>query len=254
MGFINFDGKVALVTGASSGIGRATAIAFGAAGARVAVAARNETRGQQTGDAIRNAGGIAELIVADLEVATDIENMVSQTVRTFGRLDYAFNNGGMVGDMAPLGDQDTANWDRVIRTDLTATFHCMKHEIRAMLENGGGVIVNNASGAGVMPQPTLSPYAAAKHGILGLTKTAAREYARHNIRINAVCPGLIATPQLLSTFEEEPEALSAMVDTLPMQQMGSPDDIANAVLWLCSDHSRYVSGESLFVDGALACR
>lgn len=247
-------GTVALVSGASSGIGKATALAFARAGAKVAVIARNRTRGQGTLEEIRAMGGLAELIIADLEQPGDIAAMVAQTVSLFGRLDFAFNNGGMVGDMALTGDQAEDNWHRVVATDLTATFLAMKYEINAMLTNGGGVIVNNSSGAGAMPQPMLSPYAAAKHGVLGLTKTAAREYAAKGIRVNAVCPGLIATPQLFSTFESDPQGLEKLESTLPMGRMGEPEDIANAVVWLCSPQARYVTGESLFVDGAVACR
>lgn len=246
-------GKVALVTGAGSGIGQATATLLASRGAKVAVVARG-INGQRTVDEIRAAGGTAELVSADMRNGAALEAMVRRTVELFGGLDIAVNNAGMTGSAARLHEQCAEGWSEVIATNLTAVFLCMKHEITQMLASGGGVIVNNASGSGVMPQPFLSPYAAAKHGVLGITKTAAREYAADGIRINSVCPGLTLTPQLERYFENDPGAREPMLKELPMRRMGTATEIANAIVWLCSPESSYVSGESLFVDGALACR
>lgn len=246
-------GKIALVTGAGSGIGRATAMLLASRGAKVAAIARN-VNGQQTVDEIRAAGGTAELIMADMRNSAEIGAMVRETMARFGRLDIAVNNAGMTGQTARLHEQSEESWSEVLATNLTAVFLCMKHEITQMLTSGGGVIVNNSSGAGVMPQPYLSGYCAAKHGVLGITKTAAREYATDGIRINAVCPGLTLTPQLERYFKADPTAREPMLKELPMRRMGTADEVANAIVWLCSPESSYVSGESMFVDGALACR
>lgn len=249
----DLSGKVALVTGASSGIGQATAQLLGQRGARVAVAARNAGRGLETVESIRAAGGTAALIEADMEVAADIETMVEAVLEQFGRLDIAFNNAGITGRAAPFHEQDLDDWGEVIMTNLTSVFLCMKHEITAMLRSGGGVIVNNCSGAGVMAAPGLPHYTAAKHGVLGLTKAAAKEYAAQGIRVNAICPGFIETPQL-SRFLEDPEVRAAAVSGIPAGVMGQPDDIARAVAFLCSDEAAYISGDTMFVDGAVMCR
>ena len=249
----SFEGKVALVTGAGSGIGQATALLFARHGAKVAVVVRNHERGQATLDAIRDAGGTAIVVEADMARAEQVEAMVDRTVAEFGRVDFAFNNAGITGDAAKLGDQSLGDWAEVIATNLTAVFLGMKYEIAQMLKSGGGVIINNASGAGVVPQPYLSPYCAAKHGVLGLTKTAAREYASDSIRVNAVCPGLISTPQLHGHFRDDPGALDKMIRETPMGRIGEPNDIARAVLFMCSSQATYMSGESMFIDGAYAC-
>jgi len=249
-----FSGKVALVTGASSGIGRATAELFAARGAAVAVAARNLERGAETVERIRMAGGVAELIPADMERADQIEGMVARTLDLFGGLDCAFNNAGMTGTAALFHEQSVEDWNEVIATNLTSVFLCMKHEIAAMLKAGtGGAIVNNCSGAGVMAAPGLPHYTAAKHGVLGLTKAAARDYARHGIRVNAVCPGFIDTPQL-NAFLGDEAARAQVIAGIPAGAMGTPDDIARAVAFLCSPDGAYVSGDTMFVDGAVMCR
>ena len=249
----DLSGKVALVTGASSGIGQATAQLLAERGAKVAVAVRNPERGLETVENIRAAGGTATLIQADMEVAADSATMVEAVLEQFGRLDIAFNNAGITGRVAPFHEQSLDDWSEVIMTNLTSVFLCMKHEIVAMLRSGGGVIVNNCSGAGVMAAPGLPHYTAAKHGVLGLTKAAAKEYAAEGIRVNAICPGFIETPQL-GRFLEDPEVRAATVGGIPAGVMGQPDDIARAVAFLCSNEASYISGDTMFVDGAVMCR
>ncbi|WP_232476224.1 SDR family NAD(P)-dependent oxidoreductase [Flavisphingomonas formosensis] len=249
-----FSGKVALVTGASSGIGRATAELFAARGAAVAVAARNLERGAETVERIRAAGGTAELIPADMEQPDQIEAMVVRTLELFGRIDCAFNNAGMTGRDALFHEQSIEDWNEVIATNLTSVFLCMKHEIVAMLNAGcGGAIVNNCSGAGVMAAPGLPHYTAAKHGVLGLTKAAAKDYAAHGIRVNAVCPGFIDTPQL-NAFLGDDATRAAVVAGIPAGAMGTAEDIAKAVAFLCSPDGAYISGDTMFIDGAVMCR
>ena len=249
-----FAGKVVIVTGASSGIGRATAELFAARGAQVAAASRDLTRGQETVDRIRAAGGIAELIEADMEKPEQIEAMVTRTVELFGRLDCAFNNAGTTGWTGPFHEQTLEGWNQVIATNLTAVFLCMKYEIIQMLKQGdGGRIVNNGSGASVMAGPGLPHYTAAKHGVLGITKVTAKEYGPHGIRVNAICPGFIDTPQM-GRFLGDDATRKAVDASIPLGAMGAPDDIARAVAFLCSPEAAYISGDTMFVDGAFICR
>lgn len=250
---MDLTGKIALVTGASSGIGQATAEYLAERGASVAVVARNEKRGRETADRILAAGRSAIFIHADVEEPEAIAAMVEQTVDHYGRLDIAFNNAGMTGVVAPFHEQELSDWDQVIRTNLRSIFLCMKYQITAMLKCGGGSIVNNCSGAGVMAAPGLPHYTAAKHGVLGLTKAAAKEYASHGIRVNAICPGFIDTPQL-GRYIDNSEARAAVEQGIPMGFMGQPLDIARAVAFLSSAEGAYISGDTMFVDGAVMCR
>ncbi|WOK37089.1 SDR family NAD(P)-dependent oxidoreductase [Sphingomonas sp. C3-2] len=250
---MDLSGKVALVTGASSGIGQATAEYLAERGARVAVVARTAERGRETVERILAAGGTAIFIQADVEEPEAIAAMVEQTVDHFGRLDIAFNNAGMTGAVAPFHEQSLSDWDQVIRTNLSSIFLSMKHEIIAMLKCGGGSIVNNCSGAGVMAAPGLPHYTAAKHGVLGLTKSAAKEYAPHGIRVNAICPGFIETPQL-GRYIDGPEARAAVEAGIPIGHMGQPIEIARAVAFLSSAEGAYISGDTMFVDGGVMCR
>lgn len=242
----DFSGSVVLVTGGGSGIGRATAEAFGRAGAQVAVADVAETHAKATVDAIREAGGAAELFLADVTSEAAVDRLVDRVVAHFGRLDIAHNNAGAGGGVTPLAEVSTEEWRRVIDTDLTSVFLCLKAEIPAMLDSGGGAIVNTASALGLIGAPSMAAYTAAKHGVVGLTRAAALDYARRGIRVNAVCPGVIDTPLLagLPKGARDQMALGA-----PLGRLGQPDEAAAAVLWLCSGAASYVTGHALPVDG-----
>jgi NAD(P)-dependent dehydrogenase (short-subunit alcohol dehydrogenase family) len=247
----DMKGKIALVTGAATGIGRAAAILFGQRGASVMVAARDAVKGEAVVEEIRAAGGEAAFVAADMNSEQDIAAMVAHTVETFGRLDCAFNNAGVNGIAAPFHEQTLEEFERVIRVDLTSVFLCMREEIRQMLRQGGGAIVNNCSGASLIPAPYLPQYTAAKHGLLGLAKVAAKEYADRDIRINSVCPGIIDTPMMHAHLSQDGGSIDALVQQLPGKRMGSPEDVARAVVWLCSDDAAYVSGDTMVVDGGL---
>jgi len=248
------NGKVALVTGAGSGIGLATAKAFAQAGASVVLADRHE-------DAVRAATG--ELIAAgrkalaarcDVTDDRQVASMIDQTVSTFGRLDAAFNNAGVMQRRVDTADITDDEWDRVMAINLRGVWSCMKYELRQMLRNGGGAIVNCSSLGGVVGNPGLAAYHAAKHGVIGLTKTAALEYATRGIRINAVCPGAIDTPMAQTLTGGDPKVLAELVKDEPIGRLGEPEEIAAAVLWLCSPGASYVVGHALLVDGGYTAR
>ena len=247
----DFKGKVALVTGAATGIGRATALLFGRRGAAVAVVARDPVKAGLVVDEIRAGGGQAEFIAADMRAPDDIAGMVEQTIEMFGCLHCAFNNAGVNGIAAPFHEQTLEEFERVVQVNLTSVFLCMQHEIRHMLGAGGGVIVNNCSGASLIPAPELPHYTAAKHGLLGLAKVAAKEYANRDIRVNSICPGVIDTPMMQAHLGQDSGTIDALVAQLPGRRMGRPEDIARAVVWLCSDDAAYVSGDTMVVDGGL---
>ena len=245
------EGKSALVTGGGSGIGRATALAMVREGARVAVADRSEAGAAETVAMVNAAGGQAVVIVADMADEKQIEAMVAKSVAAFGRLDCAFNNAGIAPRQAGSGGQRThqmsrESFDRMVEINLTGVFLCLKHEIVQMLAQGSGAIVNTASIAGLVGLPTASSYVAAKHGVVGLTKTAAIEYARDNIRVNCVNPGYIKTPMTDPTMVERHDLLMAGV---PMKRLGLPEEIAEAVVWMCSDKASFMTGASHVVDG-----
>lgn len=244
-----FAGKVALITGGNSGIGRATALAFAREGARVVIAARRENLGQEVVETISREGGEALFLRTDVSVPTEVEALVRKTVERWGRLDLAFNNAGVAGPMNRLARQTLETWDRVINTNLKGVWLCMKYEIEQMLQQGGGAIVNTASTAGISGSPGAAIYSASKHGVLGLTKSAAADYATRNIRINAVCPGPILTPMLEEGFSARPPMREAYLSTIPMGRFGKPEEIAGAVLWLCSDEASFMTGYSITVGG-----
>jgi NAD(P)-dependent dehydrogenase (short-subunit alcohol dehydrogenase family) len=246
----SMTGKVALVTGASSGIGRATAQRLASAGARVALAARRCEEGQHTAEMIEASGGEAIFIRCDIADARDVERLVQTCVDAYGRLDVAFNNAGIEGRMVPLADYEEADWDAVMDINLKGTWLCLKHEIRHMAGNGGGAIVNTASIGAHVGFPGMGHYTAAKHGVIGLTKTAAIEYAAAGIRVNAISPGLIDTP-MADRFTGGPDTDKEhfVLSLTPRGRRGTPAEVAEAVLWLCSDASSNVTGTTVSVDG-----
>lgn len=252
-----FSGKVALVTGATSGIGRETALQFAREGARVVLCGRREPQGLRAVSEIEAAGGEALFVPTDVTDGESVRCLVETAVERFGRLDCAFNNAGIGGDaMKPTAEHSRENWDRVIATNLTSVWLSMKFEIGAMLQGGGGAIVNNSSGYGLVGSDIgHAPYSAAKHGVIGLTKSAAIEYAQKGIRVNAVCPGWTHSELVDPALEAMPDVFDAILKhEVPMQRIAAAVEVARAVLWLCSDEASYVTGHPLVVDGGLMAR
>lgn len=241
--------KVAVVTGASSGIGRATALAFARQGVRVVVGDVLESQGKETVQGIQDAGGEALFRRTDVSRAADVEALVRAAVDTFGGLDYAVNNAGIEGEQALTAETTEANFDRVLAVNLKGVWLGMRYEIPALLERGGGSIVNVSSVAGLVGFHGIPAYVASKHGILGLTKTAALEYVTRSIRVNAVCPGVIRTPMIDRFTKGDPQAEAQLVATVPVRRMGEPEEVAEAILWLSSDAASFVTGTALVVDG-----
>jgi NAD(P)-dependent dehydrogenase (short-subunit alcohol dehydrogenase family) len=244
-----FVGKVALVTGASTGIGRATALTFAREGARVVVSDVNAEGAEETVGMIKGAGGEAIFIHADVSQPGHVEALVSKTVETYGRLDAAHNNAGIEGIRVPTAEFPEDEWDRVIATNLKGVWLTMKYEIQQMLEQGGGAIVNTSSIAGLIGMKGSTAYGAAKHGVIGLTKVAALEYATQGIRVNAVCPGAVASPMTDRLMGREPGRREMYLAMQPVGRFGTPDEIAQAVVWLCSDAASFVTGHAMPVDG-----
>lgn len=243
---LEMKNKVALVTGGSSGIGRAIAIEFAKQRAYVVVAARREEAGAETIQQVEAAGSKGLFVKTDVTQANEIEHLVEQTLQTYGRLDYACNNAGF-GKSIPLLERTEAEWDAEVDVNLKAVWLCMKAQIPAMEKSGGGSILNMASmGGGVIGVPELSSYNAAKAGVVGLTRSASLEFAQRNIRINAISPGLIAT-DILSNVTEE--VLNQMIASIPMKRAGEAEEIAKATVWLCSRNASYITGQNLVIDG-----
>ncbi|NHZ35467.1 MULTISPECIES: SDR family oxidoreductase [Massilia] len=247
----SFEGKVVLVTGAAGGIGRAAAVAFGRAGACVVVADTSVDGGHATAAMIVEHGGKALFVQCNVTRASEVEALIDKTVAYYGKLDCAFNNAGIEEEHLPLADADEALFDRIMNVNVKGTWLCMKYEIRQMLKQGGGTIVNTASVAGLVGAPTQSIYAASKHAVVGMTKTAAAEYAREGIRINSVCPGVVNTPMMGRALEREPLREKKLRNVHPMGRFAEPVEIANAAMWLCSEQSSFVTGHQLAVDGGL---
>ncbi len=244
----SLDGRVALVTGGSSGIGRATALCFAREGARVVVADVDVKGGEETVKMISDTGGQAMLVKTDVTKAAEVEAMVNKTIESYGRLDCAYNNAGIVV-VASTVDHSEDDWDRVIDINLKGVWLCMKYEIPQMLKQGGGNIVNTASINAAVAAGNDCAYVASKHGVAGLTKTAAIEYARSGIRVNAVCPGKINTPMTDYLISIGAESESGNEDESPIGRGGEPEEIAEAVVWLCSDAASFVTGHTMAVDG-----
>lgn len=242
----SFEGKVALVTGAASGMGLATAQAFAAAGASVVLADIHESAARSAAQAL---GGRAIAVRCDVAVEAEVQALVEQTVATFGRLDAAFNNAGIQSPPTEIADTTSQEFDRVNGVNLRAVWSCMKYELLQMRKQGSGAIVNCSSLGGLVGLPERSIYHATKHGVIGLTRSAALEYASRGININCVCPGIIATPMVTSMLETQPEAMEQMLKEQPIGRLGRPEEIASAVLWLCSPGASFVVGHPLVVDG-----
>jgi NAD(P)-dependent dehydrogenase (short-subunit alcohol dehydrogenase family) len=252
---ISFEGKVALVTGAASGLGLATAKAFAGSGASVALANWNEKAARAAADQLTAQGHKVIAIRCDVADDAQVEAMVAQTVAAFGGLDAAYNNAGVQNVLAETADTTREDYDRVMGINLRGEWSCMKFELQQMRKQGSGAIVNCSSLGGLVGGAERGIYHAAKHGVLGFTKSAALEYAARGIRINAICPGLIWTPmadQMVAAGQGD--ALKAMEKSVPMGRVGRPEEIANAVLWLCSDAASYVTGQSISVDGGFVMR
>jgi NAD(P)-dependent dehydrogenase (short-subunit alcohol dehydrogenase family) len=244
----DLEGKVALVTGGTSGIGRETAVLFAKAGARVVVAGRREQEGNETVELINAAGGEGLFVKTDVSKGSEVEALVQKAVEKFGRLDIAFNNAGIEGAWVPIIRQSEEDFDKTIAVNLKGVWLCLKYEIRQMLKQGGGAIVNMASVTGLAGASGAAAYSASKHGVIGLTKTAALENAKSGIRVNAVCPGVIETPMADRLFRA-PGVHKYVVGCHPIGRLGRPSEIAGAVLWMCSDQASFMTGQTLVLDG-----
>jgi NAD(P)-dependent dehydrogenase (short-subunit alcohol dehydrogenase family) len=245
----SFAGKVAFVTGAANGIGRAAALAFAREGAGVVIADVSEQGNQETARMVEEAGGRALAVRCDVSRAEDVKAALDKAVEAFGRLDCAFNNAGVEQPITATADLTEEEWDRIVSINLRGVFLCMKHEIPLMLRQGGGAIVNTSSGAGVKGFAGQAAYCAAKYGIVGLSKAAALDYAKSNIRINAVCPGIIETPMMDRFSGGTPEGRARVIAQEPIGRMGKPEEIAAAVIWLCSDAAAFIVGHAMVIDG-----
>ena len=245
----NLEDKVALITGGASGIGRSIALAFAEAGAKIVIGDIMVEEGEETVSLIRQSGGDAVFVYADISGAKAVETLINNTVDHYGRLDCACNNAGIEGETIPIVECSEENWDRTLNINLKGVWLCLKYEIAQMLKQGSGSIVNISSTMGLVAFESIAPYVASKHGVIGLTKTAALEYAKSGIRVNAVCPGNTHTPIIDRIMEVNPEIIENLIDSTPVGRLAKPEEIANAVIWLCSDASSFVTGHSMVVDG-----
>lgn len=243
-----FEGKVVLVTGGSLGIGQAAAVAFAAAGAKVVIAARRMTEGEEVVAQIKATGGEASFIQTDVSKSTEVQALIAAVVERYGQLDCAFNNAGVVGAGVPTHEHSEEAWDQIIDINLKGVWLCMKYELAQMIKQGKGAIVNNSSVLGFSGLGSAA-YCASKHGIVGLTRTAALEYVKQGIRVNAVCPGLIHTPMIDTRLAQNPQSIDHYLAAQPIGRFGRSEEIAQAVLWLCSDAASFVTGHAMAVDG-----
>jgi NAD(P)-dependent dehydrogenase (short-subunit alcohol dehydrogenase family) len=244
-----FEKKVAFVTGAGAGIGRAAALAFAREGAVVAAVDRSDADVQETVRLIGKSGGQAIAVRCDVSLGQDVKAALDRTIESFGRLDYAFNNAGIEQPIMPLVDLSEEQFDRLIEVDLRGVFLCMKYEIPLMIKQGGGCIVNTSSGAGIKGFAGQAAYCAAKFGVIGLSKATALDYAKSNIRVNVVCPGIIETPMMGRFSGGTPEGRERVIAQEPIGRMGKPEEIAETVIWLCSPAAAFVVGHAMVVDG-----
>jgi len=248
------ENKVALITGASSGIGRASALAFAREGAKVAIADVNISGGEETARMVNEAGGDAIFVKADVSKSAEVEALIAKTVSHFGCLDCALNNAAIAPSFCSTVDCTEEEWDRIIAINLKGVWLCMKYEIPQMLKHGKGAIVNTSSQLGLVGLPKRPAYAASKHGVVGLTKVAALDYATSGIRVNAVCPGTIDTPMLRGATERQPEAEAQIKMAVPIGRVASPEEVAAVVVWLCSDAASYILGHAIPVDGGTVAK
>lgn len=244
-----WQGKTALITGAASGIGRATALAFARRGANVIVNDVDQVAGEQTVTLMQGMPGTGLFVAGDVSHDADAAALVAAALQAYGHLDCAFNNAGIQGELSPTHECTEQNWDRIVAINLKGVWLCMKHQIAQMLAQGGGAIVNNSSNFGLVGSIGMPAYSAAKHGVIGLTKTAALECAKRGVRVNAVCPGPVQTPLVDRIVAAKPEIVSAIEEREPIGRMGEAKEVAGAVVWLCSDEASFVTGAVLSVDG-----
>lgn len=240
------ENKVALVTGGTSGIGKATALAFGKAGAKVVFSGRREKEGEDTANLIRQSGAECLFVRSDVSSEAEVKALIQKTVEYYGRLDCAFNNAGIDPPTKPLHEQSVADFDKLMAINVRGLFLCMKYEIQQMLTQGVGVVVNNSSMGGLIAFPGMSPYIASKHAVMGLTRSAALDYAKQGIRINAVNPGIIATDMMDRLADGNPDQMASIV---PMGRLGQAEEIAATVVFLCSDAASYITGQPIVIDG-----